>query len=106
MNMNLENVTIGQVIAIFVVLEAIGKGIGWLLTPYKRRQEKDKTIVDRIKEAEQHLDNDNKRLTTLEADTKQILWAVNALLGHAIDNNHTGEMAKAKEELDKYLIKR
>lgn len=104
--MNIEGVTLAEIAAVFVVLQTISKGIEWALTPYRKRQEKDKTIVDRIKEAEQHLDNDNKRLTTLEADTKQILWAVNALLGHAIDNNHTGEMAKAKEELDKYLIKR
>jgi len=104
--MNIENITIGQIVAIFVVLQALAQGIKWLISPYLKRQEKDKSIIDRIKDAEQHLDNDNKRLNTLEEDTKQILLSVYALLEHSIDGNNTTDLKKRQKEMNEYIIGR
>ena len=104
--MNIENITIGQIIAIIVAVQVLGQGVSWFLTPYRKRQEKDKTIADRIKEAEEHLDNDNKRLNTLENDTKQILLSVYALLEHSIDGNNTTDLKKRQKEMNEYIIGR
>lgn len=106
----MEQITLGQLsgwISFIVILAGgIGTMIGWLLKPIKAEKDKDKAIEDRVKNVEEHLDNDNKRLNTLESDTKQILLSVNTLLSHSIDNNHTSELKQRKNELDEYLIKR
>ena len=104
--MNIENLSLGDIVAIFIVLQALGKGIDWFLTPLKKRHEKDKTVDERIDSVEDKLDNDNKRLNMLEDDTKQILLSVNELLQHSIDGNHTDTLKQRKKEMDEYLIKR
>jgi len=97
--MNIEQVTLGQFIAVitFVVggVAVINRAIK-PVTDYNKR-------LDRV---EQHQDNDNKRLDSLENDTKQILLSVNVLLQHSIDNNHTDALKKRKSEMDQYLITR
>lgn len=104
--MNLENLTVGEIVALFVILQALGKGLDWLLTPFRKRADKDKSVDERFSEVDKKLDNDNKRLNMLKEDTKQILLSVNELLQHTIDNNHTDALKQRKKELDEYLIKR
>lgn len=57
------------------------------------------------------LDNDNKRIKNLEEQqsynnkaTKLLLRSEMAILGHLSTNNNTGEMAKAKKDLQEFLL--
>jgi len=102
----MEKWTLEQIAGAFAFITVLGAGIKYLLTPVIQYKSRQKVIDDMFEDVDKKLDNDNKRLLMLESDTKQILLAVNALLGHAINNNHTGEIAKTKDELDKYLITR
>ena len=104
--MNLENLTVGEIVAIFVVFKAFSEGIDWILKPFKKRADKDKSVEEKFNDVDKKLDNDNKRLNMLEDDTKQILLSVNELLQHSIDNNHTDALKQRKKEMDEYLIKR
>lgn len=102
----MENITIGQVASALSFLMVLFGGLAYILKPVKNYQDKQKEVDERIKKIEEHQDNDNKKLNRLEADTKQILLSVNALLNHSIDNNHNEQLKERKQELDAYLIKR
>lgn len=102
----MANWTIEQIVGAFALIMALGGGLRYILTPVIHYNNRQKLIDNKFSEIDFKLDNDNKRLLMLENDTKQILRAVNALLGHAIDNNHNGEVADAKKKLDEYLINR
>lgn len=102
----MENITIGQIVAGFTVIMAVGAGIKYLLTPVANYNEQQKKINDTFRSHAEKLDNDNQRLNTLENDTKQILLSVNALLSHSINGNDTTKLKERKEELDRYLIQR
>jgi len=95
----MDNITIGQIAVSVTFLVGLFGGLVKILEPLKK-------FTKRMDKVEEHQDNDNERLNKLEDDTKQILLAVNALLGHAIDNNHNDELAKQKKKLDEYLIQR
>ena len=95
----MENITLGQVAAALGFLVAFFGGIAYFVKPVR-------TFEERIQKIEKNQDNDNKRLKTLESDTKQILLSVNALLNHSIDNNHIDKLKQRKNELDNYLIER
>lgn len=97
--MNIENLTIGEIsiaLGFLVGLVAVLKQALKPLTDFEKR----------VKKIEEHQNNDNERLDQLEGDTKQIMLSVNALMQHSIDGNHTEELRKRKEAMDKYLIER
>lgn len=102
----MENMTLGQIATGLSFLMLLFGGLSYVLKPVKNYQDKQKEVDERIKKIEEHQDNDNKKLNRLEADTKQILLSVNALLNHSIDNNHSEQLKERKQELDQYLIKR
>jgi len=95
----IENITLGEIAVAIAFLVALFGGLAKALEPLKK-------FTHRMNKVEEHQDNDNERLNKLEMDTKQILLAVNALLGHAMDNNHNDEIASQKKKLDEYLIQR
>ena len=102
----MNDITIEQIVAGLGLIVAIGGGLKYILTPIIKYNEQQKAIELRFKKQDEKLDNDNKRLNTLENDTKQILLSVNALLSHTINGNDTAKIKQRKEELDKYLIER
>jgi len=59
-----------------------------------------------LKKHDALLDNDNRRLKTLEEGNKIIQKALLALLQHGIDGNDVAGMKKVKAELEEYLIDR
>lgn len=95
----MENVTVGQIIAIGGVLIALWGVIKFIGSPVVN-------LLERLKKLEEHDQSDDKRIKQLETDTKQILLSINVLLEHSIDNNHTGELSKRQQELNKYIIER
>ena len=102
----MNDITIEQIVAGLGIIIALGGGIKYILTPVIKYNEQQKGIELRFKKHDEKLDNDNKRLNTLENDTKQILLSVNALLSHSINGNDTAKLSQRKEELDKYMIER
>lgn len=95
--MNLENITIGQVLEFGSVLTAI-------ILLYQKAAKPVKTFDTRVRDLESHLDNDNRRLKVLEEDTKMILKATRVLVAHEVSHNESGELKKVQDEIDEYLI--
>ena len=102
----LENITISEWVGAFAVIMALGGGITYITKPIKDYNTKQKQIDEEIKLIKVHQDNDNKRLATLEADSKMTLRVLNEILGHLQTGNNTGGMSKAKAELERYIIDR
>lgn len=68
---------------------------------------------DRIKRHDEMFDNDNRRLKELEKARQDTDEAINvlmqsmlAMMSNAIDGNHKEELKIARDDLQKYLIKR
>lgn len=97
--MNIEQITIGEILQIGSVLTAI-------ILLYKNATNPVKSFAKRVEDLEEHLDNDNRRLKVLEEDTRMILKATRVLVMHSVSNNNTGELKKIQEEIDDYLIKK
>ena len=85
--------------------------LGSALTTIKNLTKPATDLVDRIKRLEAHDEKDMKRFERHEvefaksAKADQALYrAVLALLDHAKDGNHTGEMKKARDALNEHII--
>lgn len=93
-------ISIGGAGAIFIGLYR------WFKKPDVNRDEK-------IKGHDEKLDNDNRRIKELEKSRQDTDEAINilmqsmlALMSNAIDGNHKEELKIARDDLQKYLIKR
>lgn len=78
----------------------------WFKKPDMNRDEK-------IKGHDEKLDNDNRRIKDLEKSQKDTEEAINilmqsmlALMSNSIDGNHVEDLKIARDDLQKYLIKR
>ena len=58
------------------------------------------------REVDRKLDNDNRRIESLEEGNKVICKALIALLSHEINGNSNDKLQKALESLNEYLIER
>lgn len=58
------------------------------------------------RDVDQKLDNDNKRIASLEDGNKVICKALIAMLSHEINGNSTEKLKKAMSDLQDYLIER
>ena len=102
----LETITIGELAGALAVIVAVVGGISYITKPIKDYNEKNKALEKEIEAIKEHQDNDNKRLTTLEADSKMTLRVLNEILGHLQTGNNSGGMSKVKNDLEKYIIER
>lgn len=102
----LEGITIGEIVGAISVIGVLIAGIGYITKPIKDYNLEKRKIEDEIDNIKTHQDNDNKRLATLEADSKMTLQVLNAILGHLQTGNNTGGMAEAKKALENYIINR
>lgn len=95
----MENLTIGQIIAIGGSLMAFAGIVGYFVKPVM-------DMLKRLQKVEEHQDADLKRLDNFDQDIKEILLSVDVLLQHSIDGNNTEELKKRKRELNAYIISR
>lgn len=97
-------------ITIFVIVVlAIAGAIGVIGNAVKTLKEWFKPIGDnseRLEEIEKHVDNDNKRLNSLEESNKLLLRAMNVLIEHETTGNHTEELERVQADITNYLINR
>ena len=77
-----------------------------LVSIIKWWRQPDKTRDEMLQEHEKKLDNDHKRLQELEESNKIMMQSMLALMSHAIDGNHIEDLRQARDDLQKYLIRR
>ena len=103
--------TIIQLIANSIIMlggagAIIASIIRWMRKPDTDRDEK-------IKRHDEMFDNDNKRLNELEKEQKEmreaqqiLMESMLALMTHAVDGNHKEELMLARDNMQKFLIRR
>ena len=85
----------GGIVVIVNALKAIGKFIS-PVTDIKKKVEKHDEL----------LDNDHKRLTSIEQTNKMICKSLVALLDHEITGNGIEKLKTTKTEMQNYLIEK
>ena len=95
--MNFNDITMGNIVVLIAGLTTLIGFITKITSPYT-------DLKNRIEKVEEHQDTDNKRLKSLEDDTRLILKATRVLVAHSVSNNNTGELKKVQSEIDNYLI--
>lgn len=93
-----------KIMAVLAMFTALCIAGGWLIKIFKAVKKPSDDVMEM-------LDRDNKRLRTLEEDSKYFHNAVKlliqsnfAILGHLRTANNTGEMAKIEEDIKTFLI--
>lgn len=104
----IQNITLGQVAALFVFIGGLYGGVKYL-----KKELKD-GIISMLKEQfdgiDKKLDNDDKRMKALEDQSIFLFKAISllleddlAILEHLRTSNNTGKMAKQEDEVHKFL---
>ena len=86
--------------------EKIGKAVQAAKAPNTRQDERISALESWRDGVDAKLDNDNRRLKTIEDGNRASQKALLALLDHGIDGNNIKQMQDAKEELQNHLINR
>lgn len=97
--MNIEGVTLSEIVTAFAVLMAITKGIEWLLNPFMRN----KNALDELKK---RVDDHDKEMKDIHEFMFVSLNATKALLKHGVDGNDVDSMKSAYRDIDNYLTKK
>lgn len=63
-----------------------------------------KTYKAKVEKHDQLLDNDNKRLTSLEKSNNMLCKSMLAMLDHFITGNNIEKLKQTKKEMQEYLI--
>lgn len=86
--------------------EKVAKAKKALKAPNDEQDRRITTAEKDIKDIKGFLNNDKKRLDTLEDGNRVTQRAILALLGHGLDGNNQKEMKDAKAALESHLINR
>lgn len=93
-------ITIGGAGAVIIGL------IKWAKKPDQTRDEKVKEHDETLKKHTELLERDHRRLQELEEGNKIMMQSMLALMSHSIDGNHIEDLKQARDDLQKYLIRR
>lgn len=91
---------------ICVGITTLGGAGAIVISIIKWFRQPDKTRDEMLNEHEKKLDNDHKRLLELEEGNKVMMQAMLAMMSHSIDGNHIEDLKQARDDLQKYLIRR
>ena len=89
-----------------VIITTLGGAGAIIISIVKWWKQPDKDRDEMLNEHEKKLDNDHKRLMELEESNKIMMQSMLALMSHAIDGNHIEDLRQARDDLQKYLIRR
>ena len=99
------------IMAICVTITTVSAAVAVIVKAYQLLKKPEHTQDERITILEnevetlkQFLDNDNKRLKTLEEGNRVTQQAILALLSHALNGNDVDSLKDAKIKLENYLI--
>lgn len=87
-------------------ISIIAGGVAVIYNLFKKAKQPDTERDETLKKHTQMLDNDNKRLKELEESNKIMMQSMLALMSHSIDGNHIEDLKQARDDLQKYLIRR
>jgi hypothetical protein len=93
-------ITIGGAGAVIIGL------IKWFKKPDQTRDEKVKEHEETLKKHTELLERDHRRLQALEEGNKIMMQSMLALMSHSIDGNHIEDLKQARDDLQKYIIRR
>lgn len=74
--------------------------------PNVRQDERIAALETDVKQIKQRIDNDNKRIKSIEAGNRITQQALLALMSHAINGNDIDKLEKARDDLQQYLIEK
>ena len=107
----IENITIGQVAVVIAFIVGLYGGVKYL-----KKELKDaisEMLKDEFRSVDEKLDKDNRRLNSLEEQTKFLYKAISlllqddlAILEHLRTDNNTGKMAEQEQKVQEFLIER
>lgn len=105
--------TPGQIVAIAAGFSAICVAVGWVVKIVRAARAPTKALEGRVaaleasvKNHDEYLASDKRRLEAIEEGSRVTQRAILALLSHGIDGNDVDSLRAAKDELQKYLIER
>lgn len=102
--MDIEAITIGQVVTAISVVTAIGMAIKSVCDWLKKKTEPIDKVNDEIAVIKRNQNNDNERLKDLEKCSKLTLKATRLLLEERIANDDKdGKLSKVAVDIDEYL---
>ena len=96
----------GSVITIGGAGAVISGLIKWAKKPDQTRVDKVKEHEETLKKHTELLERDHRRLQELEEGNKIMMQSMLALMSHSIDGNHIEDLKQARDDLQKYLIRR
>lgn len=97
--MNIEGVTLGQIVTAFAVLMAITKGLDWLVNPLRTNKQELDALKKKVGDHEKEMKDIHEYMYTS-------LIAIKALLKHGIDGNDVDSMKDAYKNIDTYLTRK
>lgn len=97
--MNIEGVTLGEIVTAFAVLMAITKGIDWAINPLRKNR-------DDMAALKKKVDDHDKEMRDIHEFMFVSLSSIKALLKHGIDGNDVDSMKSAYKDIDNYLTKK
>lgn len=86
--------------------EKIAKAVQTAKAPNERQDKRLSALEDHMKEVDEYLALDKRRLDTMDEGNRVTQRALLALLAHGIDGNNVEQMEKAKTALEEHLINR
>lgn len=100
--------TVLYVCTFIITLSSAASVIASFLTrvraPEMKQNERIAAIEEDMKLVKKKLDNDNKRIQSIEEGNKVTQQALLALMSHAINGNDIDKLTEAKTRLENYLI--
>lgn len=98
------------IVAISGAIVSISAAIGVLVRLYSKAREPENNQNRRIEvleadviELRSYLNNDNRRIKSMEHGNRIILESLQVLINHAIDGNNVTELKEKSRELNTYL---
>lgn len=98
--MDINNLTMGEIVAIFGFISLMGNGIGYIVSPVTK-------FKKRVDELEIKQKEYQETMQGLKKDTNMILKTLRPILDHMAEDpsgNHTKELKQARETLNDYII--
>ena len=93
-------ITSNQILAFCALITGLW-GVWKIVKEIKKPNE---DLRGKVKDHDKLLDNDNKRLKTIEESNKMILQCLLVIINHDITGNGIERMKEAREELQEFLI--
>lgn len=80
--------------------------VGKIKSPNVRQDERITALETNVAQLKEFLDNDNRRIKSIEAGNRVTQQGLLALMSHALNGNDVDKLEKARDDLQSYLISR